>query len=187
MIVYIHGFRSSPLSTKARMLASRYVELGLGEHFHCPQLPVSPHAAMELLLQLVGQVPRAELALIGSSLGGYYATRLAENLQCRAVLLNPAVTALRDLTPHVGPTTAWHSGTPMEFKPEYLEELRAYEVAHISQPERYFLIAAKGDEVLDWREMCEHYPGARQIVIDGSDHGISDFANYQDEVIEFCR
>ncbi len=130
--------------------------------------------------------PPQQLALIGSSLGGYYATYLAERLGCRAVLLNPAVEPPHDLEKYVGVSTAYHSDAPFEFKAEYLDELRALAVGRITEPQRYFLIAATGDEVLDWRQMVAHYPGARQCVIEGSDHGLSDFAPYLEPVLEFC-
>jgi uncharacterized protein len=186
MILYLHGFRSSPRSTKARLLAERMQQLGLGTHYHCPQLPASPQAAIELALAIAGQCAADELTLIGSSLGGYYATWLAERLGCRAVLLNPAVQAPRELDQYVGVTTEYHSDQPFEFKREYIAELQALAVSRITQPERYFLLAATGDEVLDWREMVAHYPGARQHVIDGSDHGLSDFPCYINEVLAFC-
>jgi predicted esterase YcpF (UPF0227 family) len=141
---------------------------------------------MRLSQKLVSEVPADSLAVIGSSLGGYYATALAEATGCRAVLLNPAVRPAQGLAQHIGPQTAWHSEDQFEFLPEYIDELVALEVARITQPERYFLIAATGDEVLDWREMVAHYPGARQRVIDGGDHGLSDFDLYIDEVLAFC-
>jgi predicted esterase YcpF (UPF0227 family) len=134
----------------------------------------------------VAGVPADQLAIIGSSLGGYYATWLAEQLGCRAVLLNPAIVPLQDLDQHVGVTTEWHSDQPFEFKREYIAELRALAVEPITRPERYFLIAATGDEVLDYRDMVAHYAGARQHVIDGSDHAISEFPQYVDEVLAFC-
>jgi hypothetical protein len=130
--------------------------------------------------------PADRITLIGSSLGGYYATWLVEQYGCRAVLLNPAVDPTRDLEKHVGVTTAFHSDEPFEFRPEYIGELAQLAINEITQPERYFLIAATGDEVLDWREMAAHYAGARQRIIDGSDHGLSDFAGYADEVLAFC-
>ena len=141
---------------------------------------------MRLAHKLVSQVPADSLAVIGSSLGGYYATALAEATGCRAVLLNPAVRPAQGLAQHVGPQTAWHSEDQFEFLPEYIDELVSIEVASITRAERYFLIAATGDEVLDWRDMVAHYPGARQRVIDGSDHGLSDFDQYIDEVLAFC-
>ncbi|WP_211444828.1 YqiA/YcfP family alpha/beta fold hydrolase [Collimonas humicola] len=186
MILYLHGFRSSPQSFKARLLAERMRLLGRADEYQCPQLPASPAAAIALAQDLVREVDPAQLTLIGSSLGGYYATWLAQQSGCSAVLLNPAVKPPRDLEKYVGVSTQYHSDDPFEFKREYMAELQALQVDVISKPERYFLIAATGDEVLDWREMVGHYPQARQIVIQGSDHGISEFADYADEVLAFC-
>lgn len=186
MILYLHGFRSSPQSMKARVMADRMAALGLAEQLVSPQLPASPEQAMALALSLVDGVPAHELAIVGSSLGGYYATWLAERLGCRAVLLNPAVVPLKDLDQHVGVTTQYHSNEPFEFRREYIDELRALAVDRITRPERYFLIAATGDEVLDYRDMVQHYAGARQHVIDGSDHGIAEFPEYVDAVLAFC-
>ncbi|SEO23317.1 hypothetical protein SAMN05428959_105514 [Duganella sp. CF517] len=186
MILYLHGFRSSPKSMKGRVISERMAELGLSDQLVCPQLPASPKLAMELALSLIEGVPAEELSIIGSSLGGYYATWLAERIGCRAVLLNPAIVPLQDLDKHVGVTTQFHSDEPFEFKREYIDELRALAVDPITRPARYFLIAATGDEVLDYRDMVKHYAGARQHVIDGSDHGISEFPEYVDAVLAFC-
>lgn len=186
MILYLHGFRSSPQSFKARLLAERLRALGRGDDYLCPQLPPSPAAAIALAQSLIAAQPPAQLTLIGSSLGGYYATWMAERTGCRAVLLNPAVAPPQDLAKYVGTTTAWHSGEPFEFKAEYIAELQALAVPRISRPERYFLVAATGDEVLDWRDMVAHYPGARQMIVQGSDHGLSDFASQMDAVLAFC-
>ncbi|WP_426189306.1 YqiA/YcfP family alpha/beta fold hydrolase [Massilia sp. DWR3-1-1] len=186
MILYLHGFRSSPASCKARVVAARMAALGRSDELICPQLPASPKAAIALALALVDGVPAEQLAIVGSSLGGYYATWLAERLGCRAVLLNPAVDPLKNLRDQTSITTAWHSAEPFEFKPEYLDELRQLAVPAISEPQRYFLLAASGDEVLDYRDMLAHYAGARQHLIDGSDHAIGEFADYVDAVLDFC-
>lgn len=186
MILYLHGFRSSPQSFKARLIAARLRALCRETEYHCPQLPASPRAAIALASGIASGFPADAITLIGSSLGGYYATYLAEQLCCRAVLLNPAVKPPRELEKHVGVTTAYHSDEPFEFRREYIDELKALEVTKITRPGRYFLLAATGDEVLDWREMLVHYPGARQQVIEGSDHGISDFERYLDQVLAFC-
>ncbi len=186
MILYLHGFRSSPKSFKARVVGKRMEELGRAPELICPQLPASPKAAMALIHTLIDRYPAHELSIIGSSLGGYYATWLAEKIGCRAVLLNPAIVPLKDLDAHVGVTTAYHSSEPFEFKREYIDELRALAVDQTTDPQRYFLIAATGDEVLDYRDMVNHYAGARQHVIDGSDHAISEFPDYVDEVLSFC-
>ncbi|MGK5078041.1 YqiA/YcfP family alpha/beta fold hydrolase [Janthinobacterium sp. HLX7-2] len=186
MILYLHGLRSSPLSMKSRLLAAQMQALDREAEWLCPQLPASPKLAIEQALSLVKNVAPAQLTIIGSSLGGYYATWLAEQIGCRAVLLNPAIVPLLDLEQHIGVSTEFHSDKPFEFKREYIDELRAFAVPHITEPQRYFLIAATGDEVLDYRDMLAHYQGARQIVIEGSDHGISEFADYVAPVLAFA-
>jgi predicted esterase YcpF (UPF0227 family) len=184
-LLYLHGFRSSPRSFKARVVQQRMAAAGRAGDLICPQLPPSPKAAMDLVLTLVERYS-GNLAIIGSSLGGFYATWLAERFGCRAALINPAVDPLKDLDKHVGITTEWHTGEPFEFKREYIDELAALKVATITRPERYFLLAATGDEVLDYRDMVAHYAGAHQHVIQGSDHAVSEFEQYVDEVLAFC-
>ncbi len=185
MLIYLHGFRSSPSSFKARLLADRLRELGRGTEFACPQLPVSPRAAIDLIESRYAPGPAD--TLIGSSLGGCYATWLAERHGCRAVLLNPATRPASGLAKYLGPQTQFHDPSQsFELLPSHLDELASLQVQAISRPERYLLIAATGDELLDWREMVAFYRGARQIVIEGSDHGLSDFAEYMDAVLGFA-
>ena len=187
MLLYLHGFRSSPQSFKARLLGARMVMLGRAHQYVCPQLPPSPAAAMALARSLAGRGPPAQLTVIGSSLGGYYAMALAEETGCRAVLLNPALRAFEKLANQLGPQAAYHDGgESFEFLAAHLDQLRALHVAAITRPERYFLIAATGDELLDWREMAAAYAGARQKIIEGSDHALSGFADYAAEVIDFA-
>ncbi|WP_371767082.1 YqiA/YcfP family alpha/beta fold hydrolase [Massilia sp.] len=184
-LLYLHGFRSSPRSFKARVVQQRMEAAGRAGNLICPQLPASPKAAMDLVLTLVERYS-GNLAIIGSSLGGFYATWLAERFGCRAALINPAVDPLKDLDKHVGITTEWHTGEPFEFKRDYIDELAALKVGTITRPQRYFLLAATGDEVLDYRDMVAHYAGAHQHVIQGSDHAVSEFEQYVDEVLAFC-
>ncbi len=185
-LLYLHGFRSSPRSFKARVVQDRLEQAGLGERLICPQLPASPKAAMDLALELAERHAPGNLSIVGSSLGGFYATWLAERLGVRAAVINPSVDPTRNLSKHIGVTTAWHSDEPFEFRQEYVDELVALRTAHITRPERYFLLAATGDEVLDYRDMVAHYAGARQHVIEGSNHAIPEFAQYVDEVLAFC-
>ena len=187
MIVYLHGFRSSPQSFKARLIGQRMREMGLEAHYRCPQLSERPATAMADALALISGMDAADLTLIGSSLGGFYATWLAERLGCRAVLLNPAMRAHEKLRRHVGTQTAYHDATTsFEFRAEYLDELARMHVEAITRPERYLVVAATGDELLDWREMVGAFPGACQRVIQGSDHGMADFADHMDEVLAFA-
>jgi predicted esterase YcpF (UPF0227 family) len=200
-VLYLHGFRSTPQSTKARLVGERMARDWPHIVFHCPQLPPSPRQAMEAVMRDITHWPRrpaqgpatAGMAVIGSSLGGFYATWIAEQTGCRAVVLNPAVHAARDLSTQVGEHTSWHD--PQEkfvFKPEYVEELRALAVPAITRPERYYALIAKGDEVLDWQEMLAHYAnpyGRLQHghLLEGSDHAISDFPDHLDEVVAFLN
>ncbi len=183
-LIYIHGFRSSSRSFKAGLLRDRLAALGLAHSFAAPDLPHEPDRAIATVMDLR---PQPQDTLVGSSLGGFYATWVAEQTGCRAVLLNPAMHPARDLAGHVGPQTGYHDGMPFVFEAAWLDQLRRYEVAAITRPERYFLVAAKGDELLDWREMVAAFPGARHRVLDGSDHGLSDFAGHLDEVLAFAR
>ena len=186
MILYLHGFRSSPESFKAKKMGEYMAAMGRADEYICPQLPASPLAAIQLLEGLMEAHATHEITLIGSSLGGYYATYLAEKFGCKAVLLNPAVQPPRELAKYVGVTTAYHSDAVFEFKAEYVEQLQAYAIENVRWPENYFLLAATGDEVLDWREMVAHYPASKQIVIQGSDHGMADFVDYLDQIMVFC-
>ncbi len=184
--LYLHGFRSSPQSTKARQVAQRVAQRHRAVTWWCPQLPPSPREAMEMVMAGIAAWPRERMAVIGSSLGGFYATHVAETTGCRAVLLNPAVHAARDLARYVGEQASWHD--PSErfvFEPRHLDELRALEHGPVADPSKYFAVIAKGDEVLDWREMTARYPGARIRLLEGSDHALSDFPLYIDEVFDF--
>lgn len=185
-LLYLHGFRSSPQSTKARRMAAVVRERHPAVTWWCPQLPPSPRAAMALVAEGIAGWPRERMAVVGSSLGGYYATWVAEATGCRAVLLNPAVHAARDLARQVGQQVAWHD--PDErfyFAPEYVDELRALACGPVADPGRYFALIAKGDEVLDWREMRDRYPGAHLKLLEGSDHALSEFDAHLDEVLAF--
>ena len=187
-LLYLHGFRSSPRSTKARQVAARIHERHPQVTWWCPQLPPSPAATMDMLMQGIAAWPRDAMAVAGASLGGFYATGVAEATGCRAVLLNPAVHAARDLAGHVGEQASWHD--PAEhfvFEPRFVEELKALEGGPIAHPENYFAVIAKGDEVLDWREMTARYPGARIKLLEGSDHALSDFDSHIDDVFEFLQ
>lgn len=185
-LLYLHGFRSSPQSTKARQFAARVAARHPGVNWWCPQLPPSPREAMAQLMDGIVGWPRDAMAVVGSSLGGFYATVVAARAGCRAVVLNPAVHPARDLAPWVGEHSAWHD--PAErfvFAPEYVAELRALEAAAPAVPQQTLAVIAKGDELLDWREMTARYPGARLRLLEGSDHALSDFDLHIDAVFAF--
>jgi hypothetical protein len=187
-LLYLHGFRSSPKSFKAQRLQAWLAGHHRGVHWWCPQLPPSPREAMQLVRAGTAGWPAATSAVLGSSLGGFYATVLAEATGWPAVVMNPAVDPARDLAAHVGEQSAFH--TPQErffFRAAYVDELRDMTPGAITRPERYLAIIAKGDEVLDWREMTARYPGVNLRLLDGSDHALSDFDDHLPHILRFLQ
>ncbi|KAB2874667.1 MAG: esterase [Burkholderiaceae bacterium] len=185
-IVYLHGFRSSPQSFKARMLHAWLQQHAPSVTWWCPQLPPSPRDAWQLMTDGTRDWPVSSMAVLGSSLGGFYATALAEQLGCRAVVLNPAVDPARDLVRHVGRQTAYHDpAVHFEFKPEYIDELRALRPPRLAHPQHYAAVIAQGDELLDWREMTARYAGASILLLEGSDHALSGFEQQMPFVLGF--
>jgi predicted esterase YcpF (UPF0227 family) len=156
---------------------------GLGDRFSCPALSHVPDEALAQAEALIG-AGDGPLTLVGSSLGGYYATWLAEKHDLRAVVINPAVIAPLSLSEHLGTQTSLHSGETFEFTTAHIDQLRALEVAHIT-PARYLLLVETGDEVLDYREAVGHYAGCRQIVLAGGDHSFTRFPEFMPQILEF--
>lgn len=188
MILYLHGFRSAPASIKARTLKARLESRGLGDAFWCEQLPTSPSAAIALIESRIARAsgPGPEPVLVGSSLGGYYATWLAEKHGLKAVLVNPSVIAALSLKPYLGTQTNLYTGQTFELTSTHLDELRALEVPTLDAPERYWLLVETGDEVLDYRDAVKKYAGARQTVLEGGDHSFSRWNDYLDPIIRFA-
>jgi len=187
-VLYLHGFRSSPQSVKARQMAAIMGAQFAHIKWWCPQLPPSPLGACDLIQSGTADWPANRMAVIGSSLGGFYATWLAAQRGCKAVLLNPAIDPARDLAKYIGEQTAWHD--PAErffFDAEFVGELSALEVGPLPHPERVWALIAKGDEVLDWREMTARYPGAQQVLLEEGDHALSNFEAYLPQVLEFLN
>jgi predicted esterase YcpF (UPF0227 family) len=178
-LLYLHGFRSSPQSAKARLMAQHMAAQHPDVVWLCPQLPPSPRQAMEMVAHATANWPSASMAVVGSSLGGFYATWVAEQRDCKAVLLNPAVNPARDLEQYIGQQTQFHAPEEhFNFKAEYVQELRELTRGALRHPEHYFCVIAKGDEVLDWREMQARYAAAQVLLLEGGDHAISDFAEH---------
>lgn len=186
MLIYVHGFNSSPASTKARQLQARLNAIGRGGEFTCPALPNRPTQAITLLEAEMARAPAARIALVGSSLGGYYSTWLAEKHGVRAVLVNPAITPHEGLRAYLGSQKNLHTGEPYQLTKRHLEELHALLVLQPTLPARYYLMVTTGDEVLDYRQAVSKYAGAKQLVVQGSDHGFADFENHLDSVLEFA-
>ena len=188
-LLYLHGFRSSPQSAKARAVAQRVLQQHPDVTWWCPQLPPSPREAMALVAEGIAGWPLASMAVVGSSLGGFYATWVAARTGCRAVLLNPAVDPARDLQKYIGEQTSWHDPQDHSFfRPEFIAELQALVCPGQTTHTQVLAIIAKGDDVLDWREMQQRYAGARIRLLEGGDHALSDFDTaHIDTVFDFLQ
>ncbi len=187
-IVYLHGFRSSPASEKARAL-QQFVDTlpeAARPRLCVPDLETGPAADVAGVARWVEANAEGPLALVGSSLGGFYATALAERFGARAVLVNPAVHPYDDLAPYLGPQTNLYTGREFEVTRAHFDELRALAVARLADPSRYLLYLQTGDEVLDWRVACAHYGGAWQCVEGGGDHGYQGFERHLATILRFA-
>lgn len=182
MILYLHGFNSSLQSHKAQVMKRYMQERGLGSEFACPALPpLAPQAMQEIEKFDL----RGDVCLVGSSLGGFYATYIAEKHGLRAVLLNPAIDPHVGLRGYLGPQANLHTGEPYELTEAHLREWERLYVPRIT-PARYLLIVETGDELLDYRRAVARYAGAEQVVVQGGDHSLQSFPQHLPRILAFA-
>ncbi|MFC3684337.1 YqiA/YcfP family alpha/beta fold hydrolase [Hydrogenophaga luteola] len=194
-LLYLHGFRSSPQSAKALLVAERVRLQHPGVAWCCPQLPPSPREAANLMRRLTDDWPADRMAVIGSSLGGFYARWLSLQRCCLAALLNPAPFPQRDLAKYIGEHPVWQN--PDEhifFRAEFVDELAtlASDITRLvpgrpATPDRLFALISEKDEVLDWREMMTFCAGGSIHRLPEGDHAISDFDRHIDRLLRFLR
>ena len=190
-IVYLHGFRSAPASVKATTLASAVADLppAVRPRLHVPYLNNGPRANIVATMQWIDanvRDPRAALTIVGSSLGGFYATFLAERYGARAVVINPAVRPYVDLRPYAGAQANLYTGEVFVVTEAHFDELRALAVPSLREPRRFWLMVQTGDEVLDYREAVAFYAGAHQLVVGGGDHAFRGFAEQVPAILRFA-
>jgi predicted esterase YcpF (UPF0227 family) len=141
---------------------------------------------MTTINRWLGEDGFESMAVVGSSLGGFYATWVTEQMNCKAVLLNPAVEPARDLAAYIGEQSTWQKPEDhFFFREEFIAELRELHAGDLQSPERYMAVIAKGDEVLDWREMTGRYAGANIRLLEGGDHGLTDFDAHVPAILDF--
>jgi uncharacterized protein len=186
-IVYAHGFISSSHSRKALQLKRYITEHDVAVEYVCPDLNFDPAIAINQLVACCGDTPSADLTVIGSSLGGFYAAILAERFDCRAVLLNPSIRPYETLTKYLGPQVNLYTKEKFTFTQRHVDGLRDMAVKKPTRLERYFLIAETGDEVLDYRIAEDFYRGAKQLIVPGGDHELKSFPAHIEAVLAFAR
>jgi len=183
-LLYLHGFTSGPQSHKAQALGARMTARGVGAAFICPQLAHTPAQAAAQIEALIDA--HRPLALVGSSLGGYFATYFAEAHGLKAVLVNPAVVAHIQLAAYVGRHANLYTGEEFDFTPQHIDELRALETAQLSRLNDFWVLLESGDQTLDYRQAVAKYQGARQTVLPGGDHSFTRWNDYLDAIIDFA-
>lgn len=181
-LVYLHGFISSPQSKKAVVLGDYLRNVVTGIDYVVPQLHHRPALAIREAEEACKAVKAQDLTLVGSSLGGFYATVLAERLGCRAALLNPAVRPHTHFERYLGPQRNMYTGEEFVLTQEHVAELRDLQPAAITRPERYWLFVETGDAVLDYREAVEFYAGALHNIVRGGDHTLVSFPEHVAEL-----
>ncbi len=185
-IVYLHGFISSPRSRKAVMLGDYIRNCVTGLDYVVPELHHRPKRAVDQVEAACRGLDPRTLTLVGSSLGGFYATVVAERLGCRAALLNPAVHPHRHFGRYLGTQRNLYTGETFELTVEHVGELMALDPGAITRPERYWLFVETGDEVLDYRDAVACYAGACQTVVRGGDHALGSFPEHIPDLVDWA-
>lgn len=185
MIAYLHGFNSSPQSHKAQVLGHYMRERGLGERYACPALPPVASDAIAIAQALMERHSGEPMCFVGSSLGGFYATYLAEKHGARAVLINPAIDPHIGLRSYLGEQKNLHTGEPYQLTEAHLRDWQRLYVDRLT-PSRYLLIVETGDEVLDYRAAVRRYAGAEQVVVKGGDHSLQSFPDHLSRILRFA-
>ena len=185
MLIYLHGFNSSPQSHKAQVLGGYMAARGLASSYACPALSHRPDQAVAAIEAELARAPKWSVTLVGSSLGGFYATWFAEKLGLKAVLINPAVHPHRDLRIFLGVQQNLYTGQEYELTEAHLAQWAGLSLSVIT-PSRYLLLVETGDELLDFREAVGKYAGAKQVVVPGGDHTLQSFPDHLPLVLEFA-
>jgi predicted esterase YcpF (UPF0227 family) len=185
VIIYLHGFNSSPHSHKAKLLGRYMAERGLAAQYACPALAPLAGDAIAAVESLMSERPGEAVCLVGSSLGGFYATYLAEKHAVRAVLINPAIDPHVGLRAYLGVQKNLHTGEPYHLTEAYLRDWANLYTGQLT-PERYLLLVETGDEVLDYRKAVARYAGAQQDVITGGDHSLQSFPRHLPRILRFA-
>jgi len=187
-ILYLHGFNSSPQSYKAQAMLRHMQQAKLSSQLCIADIPPRPSDAEPYLLTLAAELnDRYQLSVVGSSLGGFYATWLAEQFDLRAVLINPAVMPHERLVEYLGENENYQTGETWTFTQEDIDTLESMVPTSIAHPEKYRVLLQTGDETLDYQQALQKYAGCPSIVEQGGSHEFSGFERYLDKILSFCN
>ncbi len=188
LLLYIHGFNSSPLSMKASLMRDYCQQYRPDIKVIVPQLPCFPQQAAQMLLDIVEQYKdEYQIGLVGSSLGGFMSTWLNSKFGFKAVLVNPAVKPYELLVDYLGEQTNPYTDETYTLEACHIDELKALDVQSITSPESFWLLQQTDDEVLDFRQAVDKFVEAKQTVEQGGDHSFVGFERYPAEIIKFLE
>jgi len=182
-VLYIHGFNSSPLSTKAVVTQEYLAQHFPSIKFHCPQLASTPNAVIHQLEEIIASSVNERWYLIGSSLGGYFATYLSEKFECAAGLINPAVKPYELLNDYIGEQINPYTNETYIVEKAYLNDLIRLKQKKIKK-NNYMVMVQTGDEVLDYQQAVDKYQHCNLVVQSGGDHS---FINYDKMLSKMMR
>ena len=187
-LLYLHGFNSSPQSHKAQLVTDYMQQMDCLDQLICPQIPTVPAEAKYFLEQLVEEtLTNSKLNFIGSSLGGYYATYLAEKYSGHAVLINPSVKPYETLMANLGENKFYYDDVYWDFTEEHIQQLKDLDVVDINDAKRYLVLLQTGDETLDYREAEVKYENSHCIIEQGGDHSFVGLERYLDKILDFVQ
>ena len=188
LLLYIHGFNSSPLSHKANVMREYCEQHRSDIKVVVPKLPCLPQHASELLLEIVAQYQSDyRIALVGSSLGGYMSMWLNQQFGFRAVVVNPAIKPYELLVDYLGEQVNPYTNERYILEEKHIDELKALDTPTIREPSEFWLLQQEGDEVLDYRQAVSKFNGAKQTVEPDGDHSFIDFERYPEQIIKFLQ
>ena len=184
-LLYLHGFESSPNSRKAILTEEWLNCRDLGLDFVCPSLPPFANATMSLLEAVIGKIGNRPVYLIGSSMGGFFATNLIEKYGVRGVLINPVVDPARGLESYLGLNTNYHNDQEWCIEAHHIKEYRAWTRTSITNKTNFLVLLQSGDEVLDYRDAVDYYEGCSMTIEQGGDHAFSNYADHLEDIFQF--
>ena len=188
LLLYIHGFNSSPLSHKANVM-KEYCERNRPDiQVVVPQMPCFPEDAEALLHSLMEQYKDSHrIGLVGSSLGGYMSIWLNSLYGLKAVVVNPAIKPYELLQDYLGEQVNPYTQQRYVLEEKHIQELRNLDITPIANPADFWLLQQKGDEILDYRQAVKKLEGAKQTVEEGGDHSFVGFERYTADIIDFLE
>ena len=191
-ILYIHGFNSSPLSVKAEQARKYFLTHFPEITFYCPQLASNPKGAIEQLEAIIqSSQSHSSWYLMGSSLGGYFASYLSGKYNFPCILVNPAIKPFELLEDYLGEQVNPYTEEVYQVTKEHMVALKAIEPTapdfDTQKKNNYLVMVQTDDEVINYQQAVEKYQHCQLIVEQGGDHSFVGFEQHLPTIADFFR